>query len=280
MVDLENIETKNSENTDIESTDIESTENAELVNTEIVVRKRGIYLLPNLFTTAALFSGFYSIVAAMRGDFEIAAMTLFIAMIMDALDGRVARLTNTQSDFGAQYDSLSDMVCFGITPALVVYTWGLQDLGKVGWLSAFIYAAATGLRLARFNVQLEKQDKRFFIGLPCPSAAAVITSMVWVGNDFGIPGKRISEFVALMTIMMAVLMVSNFKYHSFKEVDFKGKVPFVAVLIVVFFYALIAWDPPKVLFSMSFMYAISGPFLKFKNFRQERRLKFAVDKKH
>jgi CDP-diacylglycerol--serine O-phosphatidyltransferase len=251
----------------------------ELENIEITTRKRGIYLLPNLFTTAALFAGFYSIVTAMKGDFEIASISLFIAMIMDALDGRVARLTGTQSDFGAQYDSLSDMVCFGVTPALVVYSWGLQYLGKIGWLSAFIYAAATGLRLARFNIQLEKQDKRFFIGLPCPSAAAVIISMVWVGTDFAIPGKRISEFAAVMTIMMAILMVSNIKFHSFKEVDLKGKVPFIAVLIVVFLYSLIAWDPPKVLFSMSFLYAISGPALRFKNSFLERRLKLAFDKK-
>jgi len=229
-----------------------------------VTRRRGIYLLPNLFTTTALFAGFYSIVAAMKNDFEIAAMTLFIAMIMDALDGRVARLTGTQSDFGAQYDSLSDMVCFGITPALVVYSWGLQYLGKFGWLSAFVYAAATALRLARFNVQAETQDKRFFIGLSCTAAAAVIASMVWVGTDFAIPGKRISEFVAAVTIIMAILMVSNIRYYSFKEIDFKGKVPFVAVLLMVFFFSFVAWDPPKVLFSMSFIYAMSGPVLWFK----------------
>ena len=245
----------------------------ELENTEIVTRRRGIYLLPNLFTTTALFAGFYSIVAAMNSDFEKSSIALFIAMIMDALDGRIARLTGTQSDFGAQYDSLSDMVCFGVAPALVVYSWGLQYLGKFGWIAAFVYVAATGLRLARFNVQLEKQDKRFFIGLPCTSAAPVIASMVWVGTDFAIPGKRISEVAAAMTIMMAILMVCNLRYHSFKEVDFKGKVPFVAVLIVVFFYSLIAWDPPKVLFSMSFIYAMSGPILWFKGKFIDKRIK-------
>lgn len=251
---------------------------AELDNQDIAVGKRGIYLLPNLLTTAALFAGFYSIVAAMKGEFEIASITLFIAMVMDTLDGRVARLTGTQSDFGAQYDSLSDMVCFGVTPALVVYSWGLQYLGKIGWLAAFIYAAATGLRLARFNIQIEKQDKRFFLGLPCPSAAAVIISMVWVGTDFGIPGTRISEFAAIMTIMIALLMVSNIKFYSFKEVDLKGKVPFIAVLIVVFFYALIAWDPPKVLFSMFFIYATSGPVLKLKTIWLERKLRLLANK--
>ena len=244
----------------------------ELENTEIT-RSRGIYLLPNLFTTAGLFAGFYSIVAAMKGHFEIAAMTLFIAMIMDALDGRVARLTGTQSDFGAQYDSLSDMVCFGIAPALVVYSWGLHALGKLGWLAAFVYVAATGLRLARFNVQLEKQDKRFFVGLPCPAAAAVIASMVWVGTDFAITGSKISVFIAVVTIAMAICMVSNIKYHSFKEVDFKGKVPFVTVLIVVFFYVLIAWDSPKVLFSMSFIYALSGPIFWCKSKFIARKLR-------
>ena len=244
-----------------------------------VARRRGIYLLPNLLTTAALFSGFYSIVAAMKGDFEISSITLFIAMVMDALDGRVARMTGTQSDFGAQYDSLSDMLCFGITPALVVYSWGLLYLGKVGWLAAFFYTAATSLRLARFNIQHDSQDKRFFIGLPCPAAAAVVASMVWVGTDFAIPGKRISEVVAAVTIIMAVLMVSNLRYHSFKELDLKGKVPFVAVLIVVFFYSLVAWDPPKVLFSMSFIYAMSGPILWWKAKFTNKRPKSGGDQR-
>lgn len=220
--------------------------------------KRGIYLLPNLFTTAGLFSGFYAIVAGMKGNFEIAAIAVFVAMIMDGLDGRVARLTGTESEFGAQYDSLSDMVCFGITPALVVYSWGLQYLGKFGWLAAFFYAAATALRLARFNTQSGSTDQRYFIGLPCPAAAAVVAGMVWVGTDFAIPGKRISELVALVTIIVAGLMVSNVKYHSFKKLDFKEHVPFVAIPVVVLIYLLIAFDPPKVLFTVFFLYALSG----------------------
>lgn len=223
--------------------------------------RRGIYLLPNLFTTAGLFAGFYAIVAGMKGNFEAAAIAVFVAMIMDGLDGRVARLTNTESEFGAQYDSLSDMVCFGVTPALVVYSWGLQYLGKFGWLAAFFYAAATALRLARFNTQLEHSDKRYFIGLPCPAAAAVVAGMVWVGTDFAIPGMRISEIVAAVTVIVGTLMVSNVKYNSFKELEFKGHVPFFAVFLVVLIYLLIAWDPPKVLFGVFFLYALSGPIL-------------------
>jgi CDP-diacylglycerol--serine O-phosphatidyltransferase len=240
--------------------------------------KRGIYLLPNLFTTAGLFAGFYAIVAGMKGNFETAAISIFVAMVMDGLDGRVARLTGTESEFGAQYDSLSDMVCFGVTPALVVYSWGLQYLGefgrylgKFGWLAAFFYAAATALRLARFNIQTGKSDKKFFIGLPCPAAAAVVAGMVWVGTDFDIPGKSICELVAVITIIVASLMVSNVKYHSFKELDFRAHVPFVAVLLVVITYLLIAWDPPKVLFGMFFLYALSGPVLLVRRYFVKRR---------
>lgn len=238
-------------------------------------RKRGIFLLPNLLTTAGLFAGFYAIVAAMKGDFELAAIALYIAMIMDGLDGRVARLTGTQSEFGAQYDSLSDMICFGLTPALVVYSWGLQYLGKIGWLASFVYVAATGLRLARFNVQIGQTDKRYFIGLPSPAAAAVVAGMVWIGTDFAIPGKRISELAAMVVIAVALLMVSNMRYHSFKEIDFKKNVPFVSVLLVVLIFALIALDPPKVLFSTFFIFALSGPWLWLKmvwNSAQSRRM--------
>ena len=223
--------------------------------------KRGIYLLPNLLTTAALFAGFYAIVAAMKGNFEAAAIAIFVAMLMDGLDGRVARLTGTESEFGAQYDSLCDMVCFGITPALVVYSWGLIYLGKLGWLVAFFYAAATALRLARFNTQLGDSDKRYFVGLSCTAAAGVIAGMVWIGTDFGIPGTRISEIVAAVTFLIASLMVSNVRYYSFKQLDFKEHVPFVAVLAALLIYLLIAWDPPKILFGVFLIYALSGPIL-------------------
>ncbi len=228
-------------------------------------RHRGIYLLPNLFTTGALFAGFYAIVAGMKGQFEHAAAALFVAMIMDTLDGRVARLTKTQSAFGAEYDSLSDMVCFGLTPALVSFNWALSHFGKLGWLAAFIYTAATALRLARFNTQLNSMDKRYFIGLPCPAAAAVVSGLVWLGTDLEIKGRQISIMVALILVSLGLLMVSNLKYYSFKEIDFKGHVPFFALLVVVLLFSVIAWDPPSVLFAMFFLYALSGPFGWIKN---------------
>lgn len=228
-------------------------------------RRKGIYLLPNLFTTGALFAGFYAIVAGMQGHFEHAAIGIFAAMIMDTLDGRVARLTGTQSAFGAQYDSLSDMVSFGLTPALVSYNWGLSELGKTGWLATFIFAAATALRLARFNTQLGTSDKRYFVGLPCPAAAAVVAGMVWTGTELNICGKRISIIVAIITVAMGALMVSNLRYYSFKEIDFKGSVPFFVVLVVVLLFSIIAWYPPVVLFGVFFLYALSGPGLWLKN---------------
>lgn len=228
-------------------------------------QKRGIYLFPNLITTAGLFAGFYAIVAAFKTDFESSAIALFVAVVMDSLDGRVARLTGTQSSFGAQYDSLSDMVCFGMTPALVVYSWGLQYLGKIGWLVAFMYVAATGLRLARFNLNVDDLDKRFFIGLPCTSAAAVVAGMIWVATDFGIPGRQIRFLIAFVIISLSLLMVSNLRYHSFKEIDLKGNVSFITIFLVVFIYALVAWNPAGILFGVFFFYALSGLVLLFKN---------------
>lgn len=228
-------------------------------------RHRGVYLLPNLFTTAALFAGFYAIVAGMKGLFEYSAIAIFIAMIMDTLDGRVARLTKTQSAFGAQYDSLSDMVSFGIAPALVCYNWGLSELGKPGWLAAFIFAATGALRLARFNVQSSGLDKRYFIGLPIPAAAAVVGSMVWLGSELGISGKNISMLVAFIVSALGILMVSYFKYYSFKEIDFKNHVPYMAVVIIILLFSLIAWNPPIVLFTVFFIYALSAPILWLRN---------------
>jgi len=236
-------------------------------------RRRGIYLLPNLFTTAGLFAGFYGIVAAMEGLFDVAAIAIFVAMIMDAIDGRVARLTNTQSAFGAEYDSLSDLVAFGIAPALVVYSWSLENLGKLGWLAAFIYAAAGALRLARFNTQVGIMDKRYFQGLPTPASAGVIASMVWLGVEYAIPGASIVLLVATLTILVAALMVSNVRYHSFKQVDLKGRVPFVGILLVVLIFVGISLDPPKVLFLVFFCYALSGPIVTLWSLRKARLLR-------
>ncbi len=222
-------------------------------------RRRGIYLLPNLFTTAALFAGFYAIVAAMGDRFEAAAVAVFIAMVLDGLDGRVARMTNTQSEFGAEYDSLSDMVSFGLAPALVMYEWSLHSMGKIGWLAAFIYTAGAALRLARFNTQLEVADKRYFQGLPSPSAAAVVTGLVWVGHDYEVAGTTLAWLTCFVTIIIGLLMVSNVRYYSFKELDLKGKVPFVAMLVVILIFVLVSIDPPQVLFGTFVLYALSGP---------------------
>lgn len=223
------------------------------------VRHKGIYLLPNLFTTGALFSGFYGIVAAMNGMFEQAAIAIFVSMIFDGLDGRVARMTNTQSAFGAEYDSLADCISFGAAPALVSYSWALSSLGKVGWMICFVYMACAALRLARFNVQLDTADKRYFTGLPSPSAAAVIAGMVWAGADFGVAGEDVSIIAAALTLFSGVMMVSNLKYNSFKEIDFRGRVPFVAILIVVLAFAVISTDPSRVLLGLFLVYALSGP---------------------
>lgn len=234
-------------------------------------RRRGIYLLPNLFTTAGLFAGFYAIIAAMKGDFSVAAMAVFIAMIMDALDGRIARLTNTQSAFGVQYDSLSDMISFGLAPALIVYHWALSDLGKLGWLAAFIYASATALRLARFNTQVEVIDKKYFQGLASPAAAGVIAGMVWVFDDFQVAGHELSWLAAMLTVAMGLLMISNLRYHSFKHIDFKGKVPFFSVALVVLIFVAISLDPPQILFYGFSLYAFSGPIMTLLGLRQKRQ---------
>ncbi len=236
-------------------------------------RRRGIYLLPNLFTTAGLFAGFYAIIAATKGRFEAAAIAIFVAMIMDSLDGRIARMTNTQSDFGKEYDSLSDMVAFGLAPALVMYEWVLTGLGKLGWLAAFIYAAGAALRLARFNVQHAVANKRYFQGLASPAAAGVLGGMIWVGDDFGLrEATGIPVLAAIMTVVVALLMVSNVRYRSFKDLDLRGKVPFVAVLLLVLIFAFISIDPPQVLFALFFGYAVSGPVNTLVFLRKRRQL--------
>lgn len=234
-------------------------------------RHRGIYLLPNLFTTAALFSGFYAIVAAMQSRFEAAAVAIFVAMLLDGLDGRVARLTNTQSDFGAEYDSLSDMVSFGLAPALVIYQWALSGMGKAGWLAAFIYTAGAALRLARFNTQVGIADKRYFQGLASPAAAAIVAGMVWVGNDYGLQGKAMNLTAWTLTLLAGLLMVSNVRYYSFKSVNIKDRVPFVGILLIVLIIVLVSYDPPVVLFSVFLLYALSGPVWTLALLRRRRR---------
>ena len=233
-------------------------------------RKRGIYLLPNLFTTAALFSGFYAVLAAMNGKFEQASLAIFVAMLFDGMDGRVARLTNTQTAFGAEYDSLSDMVAFGLAPSLVIYVWSLSTLGKLGWLAAFVYTAGAALRLARFNTQLGSADKRYFQGLPSPAAAAVIAGSVWIAVDQGISGSDVSYLACFLTGVTGLLMVSNFRYNSFKEVDYRGKVPFFSIVVVMLGFAVVVVQPQVVLFLLFLIYAFSGPVLTLFYLRRRR----------
>ena len=221
--------------------------------------------MPNLFTTAALFSGFYAVLAAMNGQFEKAALAIFIAMVLDGLDGRVARITNTQTAFGAEYDSLSDMVAFGLAPSLVMYEWALSNLGKPGWLAAFIYTAGAALRLARFNSMHDVADNNYFQGLPSPSAAAIVAASVWVAVDNGISGVDVAIAAGLITGVCGLLMVSNVRYHSFKHIDFKGKVPFFVVVVVALVLAIIIAEPPIVLFLLFTAYALSGLLLWVRN---------------
>ena len=222
------------------------------------IRRRGIYLLPNLFTTAALFAGFYAIVQAMNGRFDQSAIAIFVAMVLDGLDGRVARLTKTQSAFGAEYDSLADMVSFGAAPALVVYEWALLSLGKLGWIAAFVYCAGAALRLARFNTNLEVADKRYFQGLPSPAAAALVAGFVWIMDDAAINPENIRWWAWVVTVFAGLTMVSNLKYYSFKTINLRRSVPFVVVFLILMFFVLVSYQPAIVLFAGFVAYALSG----------------------
>ena len=226
------------------------------------LRRKGIYILPNLFTLAALFGGFYAIVMAMNGKFEQAAIGIFCAMVLDSLDGRVARMTNTQSAFGEQMDSLADMVSFGAAPALIVYEWALRGLGKLGWLAAFVYCAGAALRLARFNTNIGVVDKRFFQGLPSPAAAALVTGLIWVMDDMGYKGVRdipwLTWLAFALTLYAGLTMVTNVPFYSFKDVNFKRTVPFIVIVAIALGIAVITYHPPLVLFGVFIVYGISG----------------------
>jgi CDP-diacylglycerol--serine O-phosphatidyltransferase len=222
------------------------------------VRRRGIYLLPNAFTTAALFCGFYAIVMAMNQRFEHATWAIFVAMVLDALDGRVARLTNTQSEFGAQYDSLSDMVSFGAAPALVIYEWSLRGLGKLGWIAAFVYCAGAACRLARFNTNIEVVDKRYFQGLPSPAAAAIVAGFILMMTDLEVSGMQMSWVSFGIALFAGLTMVTNVPFYSFKDVNFRKSVPFIAVFLIALAFALVSIDPPKVLWPIFVAYGLSG----------------------
>jgi CDP-diacylglycerol--serine O-phosphatidyltransferase len=232
-------------------------------------RSRGIYLLPNLFTTGGLFGGFFAIIAASQGRFEAACVAIFVAGILDGLDGRVARMTNTQSEFGVQYDSLADLVSFGMAPALLMYHWSLAALrldgvtfGRFGWLAAFLYAACAALRLARFNSQVGLVDKRWFIGLASPAAAGLVASVVWTFHDLGWSGSELRYAAAALTVVAGLLMVSRIRYSSFKgsgRGPGSDRVPFITVIVVLVVLVALVLDPPRVLFVAAVLYALSGP---------------------
>lgn len=223
------------------------------------LRRRGIYLLPNLFTTLVLFFGFYAIVQAMNHRWDHAAVAVFVAMVMDGLDGRIARMTRTQSEFGAQYDSIADMVAFGAAPALISYEWALRPLGRYGWIVAFAYCAGAALRLARFNTNIEVVDKRYFQGLPSPAAAALVAGLVWVAQDYGIPTEGALKWLAaFVTFFAGITMVTNLPFYSGKDINFRRSVPFWVVLLIVLGLIVISVDPALVLFGLFVAYALSG----------------------
>ena len=226
----------------------------------VVVRKRrkGIYILPNLFTLAALFGGFYAIVMAINGRFDLAAIGVFCAMVLDSLDGRVARMTNTQSAFGEQMDSLSDMVSFGAAPAIISYVWALQGLGRWGWIAAFVYCACAALRLARFNVNTAVVDKRYFQGLPSPAAAALVAGFIWLMTDLGVKGSVVAWPMFALALYSGLTMVTNVPFYSFKDVHMKKSVPFAVIVLIALGIAVINIDPPIVMFSLFVIYGFSG----------------------
>ncbi|MBK6295010.1 MAG: CDP-diacylglycerol--serine O-phosphatidyltransferase [Rhodoferax sp.] len=243
---------------------------SETPDDQVVVRKRrkGIYILPNLFTLAALFGGFYAIVMAINGRFDLAAVGVFCAMVLDSLDGRVARMTNTQSAFGEQMDSLSDMVSFGAAPALISYVWALKSLGRWGWIAAFVYCACAALRLARFNVNTAVVDKRYFQGLPSPAAAALVAGFIWLLTENGLTGTGAIEagrfvwsvpwLMFCLALYAGLTMVTNVPFYSFKDVHMKKSVPFAVIVAIVLLIAIINIDPPTVLFGVFVAYGLSG----------------------
>lgn len=222
------------------------------------LRRRSIYLLPNAFTTAGLFCGFYAVVMAMNLKFDHASIAIFAAMVLDAIDGRVARLTHTQSEFGAQYDSLADMVSFGAAPALIVYEWSLRGFGKWGWLAAFVYCAGAALRLARFNTNIAVVDKRYFQGLPSPAAAALVAGFIWLMDDLRFAGTDLTLAAWVITLYAGLTMVTNVPFYSFKDINYRKSVPFIAIFVIVLVFVAVSSDPPKVLFGLFVLYGLSG----------------------
>lgn len=228
------------------------------VSAETSRRPKGIYMLPNMITLAALFGGFYAVVMAMNGRYDLATTGIFVAMVLDSLDGRVARLTNTQSAFGEQMDSLSDMVSFGAAPALIAYEWALRDLGRWGWIAAFVYCACAALRLARFNVNTGVVDKRYFQGLPSPAAAALVAGFIWLMTDVGVRPSDVTWVMFALTLYAGLTMVTNVPFYSFKDLSLRKSVPFAAIVLVALGIAIINIHPPVVLFGLFVAYGLSG----------------------
>ena len=242
--------------------------------------RKGVYLLPNLLTTAALFAGFFAVIKSVEGDFVPAAVAALVALVFDGLDGRVARLINAETDFGAEYDSISDAIAFGLAPAVLVYIWALQPFGNLGWLGGFLFTACGGLRLARFNTQSAVKDKRYFQGLPVPAGAATLATWVLFVEETGFTGMWVNLATLFAVYLIALLMVSNVRYRSFKDADLRYRVPFPVAVLVVGLLILVAVDPPLVLFGFFFVYALAGPVatvLQLRRRRRERRARTEVD---
>lgn len=235
------------------------------------VMRKGVFLIPNLLTTSALFAGFFSIIMSINGDFIKACIAIFVAQLLDGADGRVARMTHTQSEFGAQYDSMSDVMAFGLAPAILAFQWSLHDLGQVGWVAAFIYVAGAALRLARFNVQINKVDKKFFVGLASPAGAGVIWATVWSLADFGVTGEEVVYLMVILVPLIGVLMVSPIRYFSFKDISAQRRVPFFVLLAIVMVLSIVALDPPRVLLGFALVYALHGPIMESLKWLSKRK---------
>ncbi|MYC60854.1 MAG: CDP-diacylglycerol--serine O-phosphatidyltransferase [Gammaproteobacteria bacterium] len=240
------------------------------------VRRRGIYLLPNILTLGALFAGFYAVIAGMEGNFNEAGWAILIAGVLDGLDGRIARLTRSQSAFGAEFDSLSDMVSFGMAPALIMFSWAFEPLGRLGWAASFFYMACAALRLARFNVQLGTVDKRFFMGLQSPVAAGLITFIPWVGYKYEVEVTALVAYpAAAVMVLTGLLMISNYRYFSFKVLNVKGTVPYMVLLLTLALLVVVAQNPQELLLAMCVIYAASGPAVWFYRKRDMLTSRFA-----
>lgn len=246
-------------------------ENPQITDADNHPHRKGVYLIPNLLTTSALFAGFYAIISSMNGEFTNACMAIFVAQLLDGADGRVARMTHTQSEFGAQYDSMSDIIAFGLAPAILAFQWSLSGLDKLGWVATFIFVAGAALRLARFNVQIGKIDKKYFVGLASPAGAAVIWSSIWSLEEFGVAGTDMTWLMVVLVPLIGLMMVSPVRYFSFKDISAQRRIPFFALLAIVLVFSLIALDPARVLLGFALTYALHGPVMELGRLLKRRK---------